>query len=247
MNAIPVFIASDPEWAARFTAAGLPIVGDDIKSQVGATTTHRAGVLMEDRGMAIDRTYQLNFGGNMDFKNMLERSRLESKKKSKTQSVTSQIEQGIESDNVHIGPSDHVPWLEDRKWAYIRLEGRNFGDVPLNIELKLEGLAELGRRDHRRGALLQDRARPRDRRAAARSVGVLHEVAGRAVPRRRRPAVGPGIRRRRPRQLTGVPGHAPGSDETAAPGAMIRAWTPTTRWPTDPTGRPSATSACSAT
>ena len=105
--------------------------------------------------MAIDRTYQLNFGGNMDFKN-IERSRLESKKKSKTQSVTSQIEQGIESDNVHIGPSDHVPWLEDRKWAYIRLEGRNFGDVPLNIELKLEVWdAELGRRDHRRGALLQ--------------------------------------------------------------------------------------------
>jgi myo-inositol-1-phosphate synthase len=139
VNAIPVFIASDPEWAAKFTEAGLPIVGDDIKSQVGATITHRVlARLMEDRGMAIDRTYQLNFGGNMDFKNMLERTRLESKKKSKTQSVTSQIEQGIESDNVHIGPSDHVPWLEDRKWAYIRLEGRNFGDVPLNIELKLE-------------------------------------------------------------------------------------------------------------
>ena len=120
-------------------AARLPIVGDDIKSQVGATITHRVlARLIEDRGMAIDRTYQLNFGGNMDFKNMLERTRLESKKISKTQSVTSQIEQGIESDNVHIGPSDHVPWLEDRKWAYIRLEGRNFGDVPLNIELKLE-------------------------------------------------------------------------------------------------------------
>ncbi|MET0919939.1 MAG: inositol-3-phosphate synthase, partial [Acidimicrobiia bacterium] len=139
VNAIPVFIASDPEWAAKFEAAKLPIVGDDIKSQVGATITHRVlARLMEDRGMAIDRTYQLNFGGNMDFKNMLERTRLESKKKSKTQSVTSQIEQGIASDNVHIGPSDHVPWLEDRKWAYIRLEGRNFGDVPLNIELKLE-------------------------------------------------------------------------------------------------------------
>jgi myo-inositol-1-phosphate synthase len=139
VNAIPVFIASDPEWAQRFADAGIPIVGDDIKSQVGATITHRVlARLMEDRGMAIDRTYQLNFGGNMDFKNMLERARLESKKKSKTQSVTSQIEQGIESDNVHIGPSDHVPWLDDRKWAYIRLEGRNFGDVPLNIELKLE-------------------------------------------------------------------------------------------------------------
>jgi len=139
VNAIPVFIASDPEWAAKFEAANVPIVGDDIKSQVGATITHRMlARLFEDRGTAIDRTYQLNFGGNMDFKNMLERTRLESKKISKTQSVTSQIEQGIESDNVHIGPSDHVPWLEDRKWAYIRLEGRNFGDVPLNIELKLE-------------------------------------------------------------------------------------------------------------
>jgi myo-inositol-1-phosphate synthase len=139
VNAIPVFIASDPEWAQRFTDAKLPIVGDDIKSQVGATITHRVlARLMEDRGMVIDRTYQLNFGGNMDFKNMLERTRLESKKISKTQSVTSQIEAGIESDSVHIGPSDHVPWLEDRKWAYIRLEGRNFGDVPLNVELKLE-------------------------------------------------------------------------------------------------------------
>jgi myo-inositol-1-phosphate synthase len=139
VNAIPVFIASDPVWAAKFEAAKLPIVGDDIKSQVGATITHRVlARLMEDRGTTIDHTYQLNFGGNMDFKNMLERSRLESKKVSKTQSVTSQIEQGIDSDNVHIGPSDHVPWLDDRKWAYIRLEGRNFGDVPLNIELKLE-------------------------------------------------------------------------------------------------------------
>jgi myo-inositol-1-phosphate synthase len=139
VNAIPVFIASDPEWAAKFEAANVPIVGDDIKSQVGATITHRMlARLFEDRGTSIDRTYQLNFGGNMDFKNMLERTRLESKKISKTQSVTSQIDQGIESENVHIGPSDHVPWLEDRKWAYIRLEGRNFGDVPLNIELKLE-------------------------------------------------------------------------------------------------------------
>jgi len=114
-------------------------VGDDIKSQVGATIMHRVlARLMEDRGMVVDRTYQLNFGGNMDFKNMLERTRLESKKISKTQSVTSQIENGISTDNVHIGPSDHVPWLEDRKWAYIRLEGRSFGNVPLNAELKLE-------------------------------------------------------------------------------------------------------------
>jgi myo-inositol-1-phosphate synthase len=139
VNAIPVFIASDPVWAKRFTDAGVPIVGDDIKSQVGATIVHRIlARLAEDRGMVLDRTYQLNVGGNMDFKNMLERSRLESKKISKTQSVTSQIENGIGSDAVHIGPSDHVPWLEDRKWAYIRLEGRNFGDVPLNMELKLE-------------------------------------------------------------------------------------------------------------
>ena len=139
VNAIPVFIASDPIWAKKFTDAGVPIVGDDIKSQVGATIVHRVlARLFEDRGLVLDRTYQLNVGGNMDFKNMLERERLESKKISKTQAVTSQIDNGIESNNVHIGPSDHVAWLEDRKWAYIRLEGRNFGDVPLNIELKLE-------------------------------------------------------------------------------------------------------------
>jgi myo-inositol-1-phosphate synthase len=139
VNAIPVFIASDPEWARRFADAGVPIVGDDIKSQVGATIVHRIlARLFEDRGLVLDRTYQLNVGGNMDFKNMLERERLESKKISKTQSVTSQIDNGIGSDDVHIGPSDHVAWLEDRKWAYIRLEGRNFGDVPLNVEMKLE-------------------------------------------------------------------------------------------------------------
>lgn len=139
VNAIPVFIASDPEWAERFRAAGVPIVGDDIKSQVGATIVHRTlARLFEDRGTTIDHTYQLNFGGNMDFMNMLERTRLRSKKISKTQSVTSQIDQGITDRDVHIGPSDHVPWLEDRKWAFIRLEGRNFGDVPLTVELKLE-------------------------------------------------------------------------------------------------------------
>jgi myo-inositol-1-phosphate synthase len=139
VNCLPVFIASDPQWAQRFSDAGIPIIGDDIKSQVGATITHRILTrLFEDRGVAIDRTYQLNFGGNMDFMNMLERSRLSSKKISKTQSVTSQMGNGIPRDNIHIGPSDHVPWLEDRKWAYIRMEGRNFGDVPLNIELKLE-------------------------------------------------------------------------------------------------------------
>jgi myo-inositol-1-phosphate synthase len=139
VNAIPVFIASDPDWAQRFTDAGVPIIGDDIKSQVGSTIVHRIlARLFEDRGLVLDRTYQLNVGGNMDFKNMLERERLVSKKISKTQAVTSQVENGIAADDVHIGPSDHVPWLEDRKWAFIRLEGRNFGDVPLNLELKLE-------------------------------------------------------------------------------------------------------------
>ena len=123
----------------RFAEAGVPIIGDDIKSQVGATIVHRTlARLFEDRGLVVDRTYQLNVGGNMDFRNMLERERLESKKISKTQSVTSQIDRGIGSDDVHIGPSDHVPWLTDRKWAFIRIEGRGFGDVPLNAELKLE-------------------------------------------------------------------------------------------------------------
>jgi len=139
VNALPVFIASDPEWAAKFEAAGLPIVGDDIKSQVGATITHRVmAKLFEDRGVILDRTYQLNVGGNMDFKNMLERERLESKKISKTQSVTSQVEHDLGSRNVHIGPSDYIEWLDDRKWAFVRLEGRAFGDVPLNLEYKLE-------------------------------------------------------------------------------------------------------------
>jgi myo-inositol-1-phosphate synthase len=139
VNALPVFIASDPKWAAKFTAAGVPIVGDDIKSQVGATITHRVmAKLFEDRGVELLRTYQLNFGGNMDFMNMLERKRLQSKKISKTQSVTSQIPHEMARADVHIGPSDHVPWLDDRKWAYVRLEGKSFGDTPLNLEYKLE-------------------------------------------------------------------------------------------------------------
>jgi myo-inositol-1-phosphate synthase len=139
VNCLPAFIASDPVWARTFGEAGVPIVGDDIKSQVGATITHRMlAKLFEDRGAELDRTYQLNFGGNMDFMNMLERSRLTSKKISKTQSVQSQLDTPLDKDNIHIGPSDHVPWLEDRKWAMIRLEGRNFGDVPLTVELKLE-------------------------------------------------------------------------------------------------------------
>ncbi|HEX6341897.1 inositol-3-phosphate synthase [Umezawaea sp.] len=139
VNALPVFIASDPVWAEKFRAAGVPIVGDDIKSQVGATITHRVlAKLFEDRGVQLDRTMQLNVGGNMDFLNMKELERLESKKVSKTQAVTSQVDRDLGKRNVHIGPSDYVAWLDDRKWAYVRLEGRAFGDVPLNLEYKLE-------------------------------------------------------------------------------------------------------------
>ena len=139
VNCIPVFIAGTKSWADRFTAAGLPLIGDDIKSQVGATISHRVLTrLFSDRGVRIDRTYQLNFGGNTDFKNMLERDRLESKKISKTQSVTSQLDYELPAGDVHVGPSDYVPWLNDRKWCYIRIEGTSFGDVPLTGELKLE-------------------------------------------------------------------------------------------------------------
>jgi len=139
VNCIPVFIASKREWADRFRAAGLPIVGDDIKSQVGSTIIHRSlAKLFEDRGVHLDHTYQLNFGGNMDFMNMLERERLQSKKISKTQAVTSNMRRTLGKEDIHIGPSDHVPWLQDRKWAHIRLEGREFGNVPLVVDLKLE-------------------------------------------------------------------------------------------------------------
>jgi myo-inositol-1-phosphate synthase len=139
VNCMPVFIASNPDWERRFAERGLPIIGDDIKSQVGATILHRTLVnLFKDRGVRLDRTYQLNFGGNADFQNMLERDRLESKKISKTQSVTSQFDVPLEPGNIHVGPSDHVPWLTDRKWAHIRLEGTSFGGMPLNIEVKLE-------------------------------------------------------------------------------------------------------------
>ncbi|MGO4471775.1 inositol-3-phosphate synthase [Arthrobacter sp. M-10] len=139
VNALPVFIAGTKEWADKFTAAGVPIIGDDIKSQIGATITHRVmAKLFEDRGVTLDRTYQLNVGGNMDFKNMLERDRLESKKISKTQAVTSNVEAVLHADDVHIGPSDYVAWLDDRKWAFVRLEGRNFGDAPVSLEYKLE-------------------------------------------------------------------------------------------------------------
>lgn len=139
VNCIPVFIASQPYWQKRFIERGLPIIGDDIKSQVGATITHRVLTnLFRERGVRLERTYQLNFGGNTDFYNMLERERLESKKISKTNAVTSQIDFEIDEHNVHVGPSDYVPWLTDRKWCYIRMEGTTFGNVPLNLELKLE-------------------------------------------------------------------------------------------------------------
>ncbi|PNH77988.1 inositol-3-phosphate synthase, partial [Arthrobacter sp. AFG20] len=139
VNALPVFLAGTREWADKFTAAGVPIVGDDIKSQIGATITHRVmAKLFEDRGVTLDRTYQLNVGGNMDFKNMLERDRLESKKISKSQAVTSNVEAELAAKDVHIGPSDYVQWLDDRKWAFVRLEGRNFGDAPVSLEYKLE-------------------------------------------------------------------------------------------------------------
>jgi len=139
VNCIPVFIAREPYWYNRFSESGLPIVGDDIKSQVGATITHRVLTrLFRERGVKLERTYQLNFGGNTDFYNMLERERLESKKISKTNAVTSQLDYELPADDIHVGPSDYVPWLTDRKFCYIRMEGRTFGDVPLNLEMKLE-------------------------------------------------------------------------------------------------------------
>ena len=189
INAIPVFIGREPYWQRRFAAEGLPVIGDDIKSQVGATITHRVLTrLFMDRGVRLDRTYQLNFGGNTDFLNMLERERLESKKISKTNAVTSMLDYELDPDDIHVGPSDHVPWLKDRKWCYIRMEGTTFGDVPLNAELKLEvwdspnsagvitdairclklGL-DRGLAGHARGALL-----------------VLHEEPAPADPRRHR-------------------------------------------------------------
>ena len=139
VNCIPVFIASNPKWRRRFEERKVPLIGDDIKSQVGATIVHRVlANLFRERGVRLDRTYQLNFGGNSDFQNMLERERLESKKISKTQAVTSQLDVPLDPENVHVGPSDYVPWLTDRKWAHIRMEGTTFGGVPLNVELKLE-------------------------------------------------------------------------------------------------------------
>ena len=211
MNCLPVFIASDVAWAQRFVDAGVPIVGDDIKSQVGATIVHRVLTkLFEDRGVKLNRTYQLNFGGNMDFMNMLERERLASKKKSKTQSVQSQMRKQLDKHDIHIGPSDYVPWLEDRKWAQIRLEGQSFGDVPLNIELKLEvwdspnsaGIVI----DAIRCAKLA--TRPGRGGTADRPERVLHEVTAGAVQRRGRSRDGRGVhprqRRQQHRRLDGV-------------------------------------------
>ena len=180
VNCIPVFIAREHYWNSRFEKAGLPIVGDDIKSQVGATIVHRSlARLFHDRGVKMLRTSQLNVGGNMDFYNMLERERLESKKISKTNAVTSIMGHELPDDDVYIGPSDYVPWLTDRKWAHIRVEGQAFGDVPLNVEMKLEvwdSPNSAGHR-HRRRALLQARAEPRHRRPARRPELLPHEVA----------------------------------------------------------------------
>ena len=188
VNCIPVFIAREDYWNERFQKAGLPIVGDDIKSQVGATIVHRAlARLFHDRGVKMLRTSQLNVGGNMDFFNMLERERLESKKISKTNAVTSIMGHELPDDDVYIGPSDYVPWLTDRKWAHIRLEGQAFGDVPLNVRAEARGLglAELGGHRHRRGALLQAGAQPRRRRPARRAQLLPHEVAAHPAARRR--------------------------------------------------------------
>ncbi len=206
VNALPVFIASDPEWAKKFEDAGVPIVGDDIKSQVGATITHRVlAKLFEDRGVVLDRTFQLNVGGNMDFKNMLERERLESKKISKTQAVTSNMTHDLGARNVHIGPSDYVQWLDDRKWAYVRLEGRAFGDVPLNMEYKLEvwdspNSAGIIIDAIRAAKIALDRGH---RWPAARGVVVPDEVAAGPAPRRRGPRERRGLHPRR-RRAVGV-------------------------------------------
>ena len=196
VNCLPVFIASEVEWAKKFGDAGLPIIGDDIKSQVGATITHRVLTkLFEDRGVKLNRTYQLNFGGNMDFMNMLERERLTSKKISKTQSVQSQLRRELDKNNIHIGPSDYVPWLEDRKWAQIRLEGQSFGDVPLIIEMKLEVWDSPNS-----AGIVIDAVRcvklALDRKIAGPLIGpsrVLHEVAAGPVQRRCRARDGRGV------------------------------------------------------
>ena len=189
VNCVPVFLASDPEWAQKFREAGLPIVGDDIKSQVGATIVHRSlARLFADRGVSLDRTYQLNTAGNTDFLNMLERKRLKSKKISKTESVQSQLDERLDDADIHIGPSDYIPWQHDNKIAFIRMEGRGFGDAPLEVELRLSraGFLEQRRRRHRRAALRQARVGARRRRAAGSAVGLLHEEPAASAARQRR-------------------------------------------------------------
>ena len=189
VNCVPVFLASDPEWAKKFQDAGLPIVGDDIKSQVGATIVHRSlARLFADRGVALDRTYQLNTAGNTDFLNMLERKRLKSKKLSKTESVQSQLDERLDDADIHIGPSDYIPWQHDNKIAFIRLEGRGFGDAPLEIELRLSvqdssNSAGVVIDALRCAKLGLDRG---DRRAARSAVGLFHENPAAPVPRQRR-------------------------------------------------------------
>jgi hypothetical protein len=215
VNALPVFIAGTPEWAEKFRAAGVPIVGDDIKSQVGATITHRVlAKLFEDRGVVLDRTMQLNVGGNMDFMNMLERDRLESKKISKTQAVTSQVQHDLGKGNVHIGPSDYVSWLDDRKWAYVRLEGRRSATCRSTWSTSSRsGTAPTRRCGHRRRPLLQGRQGPRDRRPAARPVLVLHEEPAGAVPGRRVPPADRGVRRGRRQRVGLLVGRGPGASQ----------------------------------
>ena len=193
INCIPVFIAREEYWRGRFEERGVPIIGDDIKSQVGATIVHRVLTrLMENRGAEIDNTYQLNFGGNTDFLNMLERDRLVSKKISKTNSVTSQMDEEPEPDDVHIGPSDHVPWLQDRKWCYIHIDGKVFGGAPVKLEVKLEGLGqpELGRRSGGCHPLRQVGHGQRSERSRVWPLGLLHEEPADSVHRRRGPRTG---------------------------------------------------------
>ncbi len=200
VNCIPVFIARESYWRHRFEERGLPVVGDDVKSQVGATIVHRVLTkLFMDRGVRLERTSQLNVGGNTDFYNMLERQRLVSKKISKTDSVRSQLSHEMPDESIHIGPSDYIPWLADRKWAHIRMEGRSFGDQPINVELQARGvgLAEFGRCRDRRHPVLQDRHGPRPQGRAPRPLSVLDEVPARAVVRRRGPDPTGAVHRRR--------------------------------------------------
>ena len=218
VNCVPVFIAREPYWQRRFEQRGLPIIGDDIKSQVGATIVHRQLTrLFRERGVRLERTHQLNVGGNTDFLNMLERERLESKKISKTNAVTSQLDYDIGARNVHIGPSDYVEWLDDRKWAYIRMEGRTFGDVPLNIELKLEVVDSPNSAgiviDAVRCAKLG--ARQRALRRPGMAERLLHEITAGAASRRRRPRRGPQVHRQ---------AEPAGAEEGAgaAPGRSVR-------------------------